>query len=375
MSRRPELNCGGRASFDDVPVAILLLDDAALAIDANGAWSKLTGRSVVESLGGGWLDALDPSDREPARDAIAGAGEPGALAVHDWSIQHDWSEQDEAGRTVSATIHRTSANLRVAALIDTSLWRARLEDLERQASRDSLTGLLNRAVLAERVGQALARSERSGLPPTLFFMDLDGFKTINDSYGHLTGDTVLRAVAAQLNSAARDSDTLARVGGDEFALLCEDLREVDADKVVSRLQQAAARPIAVEGREVHVGISVGAAIAEAGKDTFHTLLLRADRSLYGKKTDAHPTSTAHAPLRLASCDARPDHTQREGAGRTLRRALHGLQHVLTARRHVEASRTSHEDSDPAGSRGLTDMSRPATGGMDSVAHRPPRGAA
>ncbi len=116
---------------------------------------------------------------------------------------------------------------------------------------DALTGLPNRALLMERLEHSLLRGRRSGLTSAVFFVDLDRFKVVNDTFGHRVGDEVLVAVAARLSEVLRPGDTLARVSGDEFVVLCEDLDgPAQADVIVGRLDAAFDQPFALSGTEL-----------------------------------------------------------------------------------------------------------------------------
>ena len=266
------------ARIDDIPIPLLILQPEGLAVTANTAWAELVGRTPVETLGAGWLEALHNADRPRAWNAISGAAASADQMVDEWRLA------GAPTRTVSANIRPAAdSGVVVAALVETTHWYKRVDDLYQRASHDVLTGLLNRAVLTDRVGLALARCGRTGRPPALLFIDLDGFKSVNDRYGHLAGDKLLAAVAAQLRTAVRETDTLARIGGDEFAVLCEDLRMSQIERLIVRLSRAAARPLRVGKADLSVSISVGVAFADGPADTFEALIDRADRSLYSAK--------------------------------------------------------------------------------------------
>src|SRR6185437_7528172 len=133
--------------------------------------------------------------------------------------------------------------------------------LAHRAAHDQLTGLVNRQELHARLDTAL-RHRTGRLGPVVHFLDLDGFKPVNDAYGHATGDCVLVEVARRLAAAARPGDTVARLGGDEFIVLCEDVETVaDAEQVAARLAAAVAAPMPDLPADVRVGASVGTAYA------------------------------------------------------------------------------------------------------------------
>ena len=175
--------------------------------------------------------------------------------------------------------------LRTAELRRREEDRKRLQDeLSHQAFHDSLTGLANRALFKDRVDQALKRFQRRRRPLAVFFLDLDRFKAINDSFGHASGDALLIAVSKRLNDCVRAEDTVARLGGDEFAVLVENLAgEAEVRIVAERVKEAFRDPIVIEGRELAVAASIGIALSEAGTETADDLLRNADLAMYRAK--------------------------------------------------------------------------------------------
>jgi diguanylate cyclase (GGDEF)-like protein len=168
-----------------------------------------------------------------------------------------------------------------------------LDDVAHEAFHDSLTGMPNRALFLDRLTFAVGRASRSGNPVGVLFIDLDDFKTINDSLGHRAGDELLQAVASRIEACLRPSDTIARLGGDEFAVLIEEIDDAaDAAMAASRVLDSLADPIAIEGREVYVGASVGIA---AGPQEAETLLRDADLAMYRAKAEGKGRYRAYAP--------------------------------------------------------------------------------
>jgi diguanylate cyclase (GGDEF)-like protein len=164
-----------------------------------------------------------------------------------------------------------------------ALAAARTANTMRQAFNDSLTGLPNRALLLDRMELTLARAERDGRDVTVLFLDLDGFKPINDSLGHLAGDRLLIEVARRLKDCLRRAETAARLGGDEFAILLADLDDpVRATEVAARVIAALERPFTLLGREVFVSASIGIA---SGREAPEDLLRNADVAMYRAKRD------------------------------------------------------------------------------------------
>ncbi|MDQ1614897.1 MAG: hypothetical protein QOJ60_836, partial [Actinomycetota bacterium] len=160
---------------------------------------------------------------------------------------------------------------------------ALVEEMGRLAQHDSLTGLPNRTVLLDRVEHAVARSRRSQLHLAVLFLDLDGFKAVNDRFGHAEGDELLKTVAGRLVSCVREGDTVARLGGDEFAVLVEDVEDVaEVELLARRLLAVLREEINIAEHDVVVGTSVGVALA--GREDDATELLRnADMAMYRAK--------------------------------------------------------------------------------------------
>jgi len=162
--------------------------------------------------------------------------------------------------------------------------RERESELAHQASHDPLTELANRVLFADRVDHALARRERGGGTVALMVCDLDDFKAVNDTLGHLAGDEVLREVARRLRSCTRKSDTIARLGGDEFGVLLEDIDEADsAVETAARISKALRPALSIAGQRVFTTISIGIAFASETCDATEQLLRAADVALYQAK--------------------------------------------------------------------------------------------
>jgi diguanylate cyclase (GGDEF)-like protein len=159
--------------------------------------------------------------------------------------------------------------------------RQRTAALVHQAQHDALTGLPNRRLLAERLERALATAARYGRSVGLLFLDLDGFKTVNDAYGHDAGDEVLVEVARRLSASLRGSDTLARLSGDEFVVLITEMhRWDDARDIGEALLERVAAPYLVKGREVRLTVSIGVSIYPDDASDATTLQQRADAAMY-----------------------------------------------------------------------------------------------
>ena len=156
--------------------------------------------------------------------------------------------------------------------------------LNHRSLHDPLTGLANRTLLEELLDQLVSRARRSHHLAAVLFIDLDGFKAVNDRYGHYTGDELLRAVADRIGHLLRPADTLARLGGDEFVVLCEDLLgHAAAESIAHRITTELALPFRVAGRTISVAASVGVAFSGEGQDVPAALLRNADFAMYQAK--------------------------------------------------------------------------------------------
>jgi diguanylate cyclase (GGDEF)-like protein/PAS domain S-box-containing protein len=163
------------------------------------------------------------------------------------------------------------------------------KDAERQlrqlATHDHLTGLPNRVLLYDRLEQALARFHRHDQHVALFYLDLDRFKPINDEMGHQVGDAVLVEISDRIHTVIRDTDTAARIGGDEFAVLVEGIGDPGLLRLVAdRLIQTISQSMSVGSRELQVGVSIGVVLAGARSDAVDSLMAAADAAMYRAKT-------------------------------------------------------------------------------------------
>jgi diguanylate cyclase (GGDEF)-like protein/PAS domain S-box-containing protein len=172
----------------------------------------------------------------------------------------------------------------MAHVVAEAVHRVRAEDETRhRALHDPLTGLPNRVLFRDRLEHALAQGARRPSTVAVLFLDLDNFKSVNDTLGHGAGDELLRALTPRLQSVLRPADTLARLGGDEFAVLCEDLTEAGAVTVAERLAAVLREPIPAGGGEHHITASVGIAVADSSAADPDGLLRDADAAMYRAK--------------------------------------------------------------------------------------------
>jgi diguanylate cyclase (GGDEF)-like protein len=204
----------------------------------------------------------------------------------------------------------------VSSFSDVTARRLGEAELERQALSDPLTGLANRALLADRIQQALHRSVRTGARVAVLLLDLDRFKVINDSLGHQVGDEVLMATARRLSSAARPVDTVARLGGDEFAIVAEGLDDdEELDAFACRIVAALRPPVQTGSEEVVTSASMGVAVSGVLDEGPTELMRQADVALYQAKElgrDRHARYDAELQAKMV---------ERRAMERVVRRAL------------------------------------------------------
>lgn len=184
------------------------------------------------------------------------------------------------------------------------------------AQHDPLTDLPNRSLIEERVGNAIGRARQSGKMVALLFLDLDHFKIINDSLGHIAGDQLLREIASRLKKVVRGGDTVSRQGGDEFLIVLAEVDSIDAmTAVLMRIQTLVAQPLTLQDMELVVSLSIGISVYPQDGDDFGTLLKKADTAMYQAK------SAGRNAYRLFSDEMSADTYARLGMEQDLRQAL------------------------------------------------------
>ncbi len=274
-----------RSAFENAPIGMAMTDLEGHIIRANPALGDIVGRCPEELVGVGVNEFTHPDDREATSAEmrhLVSTGLPGYQLekryIHRgghevWVAVSVSCVRDEEGQPLYL----------IGQVADITERRALRERLAYAAIHDALTGLPNRELFMDRLDVALRRATRDRREVAVIFLDLDRFKLINDSLGHEVGDQVLAAVADRLSTAMRASDTLARFGGDEFTVLCEDVNnESDCLEVAQRLVMAMGQPLALHGGEVFVTLSVGLALSHAG-GTGADMLRNADVAMYRAK--------------------------------------------------------------------------------------------
>jgi diguanylate cyclase (GGDEF)-like protein/PAS domain S-box-containing protein len=228
---------------------------------------------------------------------------------------------DLAVEVSASLIEHPQGEVILATIRDQSERRQVQEQIEQLAYHDALTGLPNRMLLRDRLEMALARSRRSGQRGPLLFLDVDNFKTVNDSLGHPAGDRLLQEVGTRLHRALRQDDTVARLGGDEFVVLPELVSGSramvleQAMTLVEKLGSSLERPFHLDGHDIHVTLSVGVATFPDDGETVDELLRRAESALYKAKSDGRDTTHFYSP------ELEEGMSRRLTMGTALRRAL------------------------------------------------------
>jgi diguanylate cyclase (GGDEF)-like protein/PAS domain S-box-containing protein len=250
---------------------------------ASSSVARLTGHPS-DSLVGLELAALaHPDDVDVARAFMQMAGGlPAVSPPAEWRLRG----ADETIVRVEAVASNRLADEAVRGIVvnarDVGERKALLDQLAHQAFHDPLTGLANRALFYDRVSHALQLSQREGRAVTVLYLDLDGFKQVNDTMGHTEGDHLLRMIANRLRACARATDTVSRLGGDEFAVLVEDTSVArSTDRLIERIREQMAFPFTLAGREVRISASIGSASTIGGE--VDDVLRHADLAMYAAK--------------------------------------------------------------------------------------------
>ena len=270
-----------RALAEQAPIGIFRSDVGLRLGYANARCIEILGVNSSGMHGSRWLDTLAPADRARVVSALEGVLEGAEAEVDQVKVERP----DGSGRWVSIRVAPVLSSHRAGGFVgsveDVTERRLLEQALSHDATHDRLTGLPNRSLLWEALRDQLARPEPA---VAVLFVDLDDFKFVNDSFGHETGDELLLAVADRLTDAVRPHDLVTRFGGDEFVVVCADVRDaIQAERIAHRLVDALAPAFTIAGREINVSASMGLVLStDAGLDP-ETVLRDADTALYQAK--------------------------------------------------------------------------------------------
>ncbi|TFV55295.1 diguanylate cyclase [Geodermatophilus sp. DF01-2] len=278
-----------RSVFANAPMGILLATPAGVVVAANPTLAALLGRTPEELHGRQMLDFVHPDDSPATAEAYSELMERHRVMRHETRlVRQDGSVVPT--QVTSSWVDATPGGdpPHVVAIIEDITERKSLEAaLVHRSLHDPLTGLPNRILFADRLRHALTRGHRERTATCLLGIDLDGFKQINDVYGHPVGDEVLVAFAGRLTSVLRASDTAARVGGDEFSIVCENSGRADAEALAERLRSTATEPLRLAGGiTISLHMSIGIGMVHGGTDperAFGVLVREADDAMYADK--------------------------------------------------------------------------------------------
>lgn len=320
-ARRSEARFGSlvRNSSD----VITIVDDQFTVIYQSPSVERIFGYDPGELVGNKLKAVLHPDEAVFNLTMLGRViAEPGQHRLLEWR----WFHKDGSVRHAETTVDNLLADENVRGLVlntrDITERKLLEAQIRHQAFHDTLTGLANRALFKDRVEQALKEQRYRREPITVLFLDLDNFKTINDSLGHGAGDQLLCAVAERLLIPVGPTDTVARLGGDEFAVLLRSTDQAGALEIARRLAAEIKAPFSVQGREVCVGCSVGLAVSGEGGERADELLRNADVAMYSAKARGKGRCEVYTPAMYSAVRER---MELEGE---LRRAVDGQQFVL-----------------------------------------------
>lgn len=296
-----------RTVVEGVREVIFRVDTDGRLVLLNHAWEELTGHRVADSIGRSVLGFIHSDDRELSNDLARPVAQG---RVEEYRHEFRLVGLDDTDIWVEAharAIHDDAALFSgmSGTLMDITARRELEGRLARQAFHDDLTGLANRALFKDRVEHALTPRSRASGFVGLLFLDLDRFKTVNDSLGHTVGDGLLIAIGDRLQTAVRPEDTIARLGGDEFAILVEDVagpRQVL--ELAERISATFDAPFRTDDREITIRCSIGVVVASGGHRSADDLLRDADVAMYRAKVSGRGSYALFEPSMQAEVAAR-----------------------------------------------------------------------
>ena len=286
--------------FENTSEGVVVTDDRAQIVSVNAAFPEITGYTAAEAIGNKpSLLRSDHHDAEFYRGMWAAL-----LATGRWQGEIWNRRKSGEGYLEWLTINRIPADdgtpaSYVSVFNDVTEQRRKDERIRHLAFHDALTGLPNRSLLQDRLQHAIERAERESTRLSVTFLDLDRFKVINDTLGHDVGDQLLKEVATRIRSRLRHSDTVARMGGDEFVILMENLKEpgycvAAATAIIAEVS----KPLDIHGHTVQVGASLGLAFYPEDGDDALTLMKHADTAMYAAKAEGKGTYRFFRPAMM-----------------------------------------------------------------------------
>jgi diguanylate cyclase (GGDEF)-like protein/PAS domain S-box-containing protein len=277
-----------RSAFDDAGIGMAIVSLEGRWLRANRALAELTGYPQDQLVGMGFEDITHPDDLLKDFNALQEMIE-GVRDRFQTEKRYIHADGHVIWISLSTTIVRDGESkpmYLLSQMQDISERKEQEKRLTHRASHDELTGLPNRGVLEDRMLLAFNRQRRDRKPISVLYLDLDGFKRVNDTHGHDAGDYLLVAVAKRLTALVRPTDVVSRLGGDEFAILCEAMNEAGATQLAKRIVEVVPKPIEVAGRSLAVTPSVGIALSRDPGIRPGELLADADMAMYFAKEES-----------------------------------------------------------------------------------------
>ncbi len=271
--------------FESATEGVMITDTDRRILDVNRAFCVITGHDREEVLGeNASILESDRHDQEFYSELWRTVREQGSWQGEIWDRRKN-GEIYPKWLSISSVLDESGAVVRYIGLFsDISAMKQTQEQLYQMANYDSLTGLANRRYFRDRLEKDLVQARRAGSQLATMFIDLDGFKLINDHLGHRAGDLLLREVADRVRECVRSSDTVGRMGGDEFTLVLTQLvQPFDATSVARKILRRLREPVMVEQQEIFIGASIGISIFPDDADDVEGLLRCADAALYQAK--------------------------------------------------------------------------------------------
>ena len=277
-----------RSAFDDAGIGMAIVSLEGRWLRANRALAELTGYPQDQLVGMGFEDITHPDDLPKDFNALQEMID-GVRDRFQTEKRYIHADGHVIWISLSTTIVRDGESkpmYLLSQMQDISERKEQEKRLTHRASHDELTGLPNRGVLEDRMLLAFNRQRRDRKPISVLYLDLDGFKRVNDTHGHDAGDYLLVAVAKRLTALVRPTDVVSRLGGDEFAILCEAMNEDGATQLAKRIVEVVPKPIEVAGRSLAVTPSVGIALSRDPGIRPGELLADADMAMYFAKEES-----------------------------------------------------------------------------------------
>ncbi len=278
-------------------------------MEVNDAWCEMFGysRAEVHARHLTWQRLTHPDDMEPGATMVSKllAGEIENIRLEKRYLRKDGEVLWGSLQVSLARDEKGRPEYLISAIQDITERKQAEQQISFMAYHDKLTGLANRALLFDRLSQAISQAKRDARHVALLFIDLDGFKSVNDEYGHEAGDAVLREAAHRFLACVRAVDTVARFGGDEFSVVLGNLDDPQqaksiAEKIVQAFSPGLSLP---DGHQCHVGVSIGISIYPEHASAIDSLMTAADQAMYGSKSRGKNTYTFFHKEALADADS------------------------------------------------------------------------